>query len=187
MRLSPSHAAGQSVGLEPRTGTEPVKCLRERVKGQRSDGLGPVCGPDGYGPASVSAPISRRDGPGPALVCDQLDARGTLRLCSQARGLESLRMATCLNINTCRLARPIQRAMRAAEKEPFARRRRTAPAPAALNARSRRRPAAGALSRTECALAAASILSARVTVSHRCQSICSWMHTLHQKEQFSPH
>ena len=29
MRLSPSLAAGQSVGLEPRTGTEPVKCLRE--------------------------------------------------------------------------------------------------------------------------------------------------------------
>ena len=137
MRLSPSHAAGQSVGLEPRTGTEPVKCLRERVKGQRSDGLGPVCGPDGHGPAPVSAPISRRDGPGPAPVCDQLDVRGTLGLCS--RGLESLRMATCLNINTCRLARPILRAMRAAEKEPFARRRRTAAAPAALNARSRRR------------------------------------------------
>ena len=49
------------------------------------------------GPVSrTGAPISRRDGPDPAPVCEQLDARGTVRLCS--RGLGSLRMVSCLQL-----------------------------------------------------------------------------------------
>ena len=59
------------------------------------------------------------DAMGPAQLCEQLDARGTVRLCS--RGLGALRMASCRQV----ASKEAHAVSRARLREPFALQRKS--------------------------------------------------------------